>query len=469
MGGNCSGKTTVLHALACVHRPLQQGDPNYKFAQFFRPNTDAFWQGSNFTVHYSQRVDQHFYPDLVQSYTKTTDRWSPKYARRPERYTRFLSIGDSVPDVDSVTLASMIHYQKIENNDSISIHVRDAAGQILNRVYETFYRVTYNYTGRDSIGVRSGPVTYSGLSMSSGEQRVFRILDAVFRAPDYGLILVDELDLFLHQDALQRMLSLLQQHCEQRHKQLVFTTHFPPVAQMYEKMRIYTLHSTQTRTAIWQGYSYEAMRHITGIQERPIHCYFEDDVAQEIVARVASELGIRKFVQFGSYGPAVNAFSLCAGLQLSNADTNHTLAVLDGDVYGGWRARLQQVERVCTGNQPEHDEQRKRLMGLVRTLTPMRNAGGSPMSPEQVLHLMLHSINQANVPDDRTEVYQIGLGVVNVPEKHGFVNQIIDHTGESREVALSKIIELASLSASWRRYTRLIRAWLAKHKSQLNL
>ena len=470
MGSNCSGKTTVLHALACAHKPLiPPGGPDYQFPLFFRPNTDALWKESDFTIRYSQRVGVDVFPNLKQRYTKATDRWTPRYYLRPTRYTRFVSIGESVPDIETLNLKSMIHYTKAENNDNIGNLVRDVGGQVLNKTYESLYKVTYTYRGKLSIGVKTPTFTYSGLSMSSGEQRVFRILDAVFRAPNYGLLLVDEIDLFLHQDALQRLLNKLHEHCAEKHKQLIFTTHFPPVAKMYDKMCIYTLNRVPLKTVIWRGYSYEAMRHITGKQERPISCYVEDDVAEQIVARVACELSIRKFVQFGHYGPAVNAFSLSAGLYLSTEKTEHTVAVLDGDVYRSRSDRRDRVKAVMTGDQPVHEKNRKALMSLVRTLAPMRNAAGKLFSPEQVLHQMLHGLDAATIPADRVELHNIALSVVNVPERHGFVNQIIEHTGESREVSLSKIVELAARSNQWQKYTRLVRRWLEKMKTKLDL
>ncbi len=469
MGGNCCGKTTLLHALACGFKPPNENAPDYKFPLFFRPNTDALWKDSDFTIRYSERRGAVVHPSLSLNYRKASDRWTPKYHRRPERYTRFVSIGESVPDIETVNLTSMIHYTKTENIGDTGCLVRDVAGQVLNRVYNSLYEISYAYRGKQSIGVKTPDVTYSGLSMSSGEQRVFRILDAVFSAPNYGLILVDEIDLFLHQDALQKLLGKLQKHCEEKNKQLIFTTHFPPVADMYKKMCIYTLNRVPDKTVIWRGYSYEAMRHITGTQTRPISCYVEDDVAEQIVSKVASQLGIRKFVTFGHYGPAVNAFSLCAGLYLSHKSTTNTVAVLDGDVYGTRAERRARVKAVFTGDQPIHDVQRQGLMKLVRTLTPMPGPSGKSLSPEQVIHKMLHGLSPENVPIDRSELHGIALSVINVPERHGFVDQIIEHTGESRQIALSRIIELASLSPDWGRYTRVIRKWLENQKASLAL
>ena len=468
MGSNCSGKTTVLHALACAYRPLKESDIDYQFPRFFRPNSDARWKDSNFSIQHSFRIGADEFLNQKQSYAKS-DRWSPKYERRPQRYTRLVGIGECVPDIETVNLQSMIYYQKDVDDDEAAVDVREVAGQVLNRDYQTLYKVTYKCTKKPSYGVTTEAITYSGLSMSSGEQRVFRILEAVFRAPKYGLILVDEIDLFLHQDALQRLLKKLNTHCIAEHKQLIFTTHFPAVAEMYGDINIYTLNRTPTKTAIWKGYSYEAMRHITGKQERPLSCYVEDDVAEHIVGRIATEEGIRKFLTTGRYGPAGNAFTMGAGLSLALDSLANTLVVLDGDVFGAKPERRKNVRSAMSGNQPIHVEKRKQLMRLVRSFSPSRDGTGVLRSPEQMLHRMLHSLDGDAVPEDRRELLQIAHGVVNVPDRHGFVDKIIEHTGESRDVALSKIVELASKSAFWKRHTRVVRRWLRMRKVALGL
>ncbi len=473
MGSNCSGKTTVLHALACSFKPPTPHAPDYRFPQFFKPNSDALWRGSEFTVRYAHRIGANQFHNLNLQFSKANDRWAPRYIKRPERYTRFISIGESVPDVDVLNLNSMVHYQKDENNDQASILVRDMAGQVLNRVYETFYRVTYAYRGKRSIGVKTASLTYSGLSMSSGEQRVFRILNEVVRAPDYSLILVDEIDLFLHQDAIQRLLGKLKVHCEARHKQLIFTTHFPPIADMYSEVCIYTLNRVRTQTVIWRGYSYEAMRHITGAQLKPIRCYVEDDVAELIVMRIGEELDISRFIQIGKYGPADNAFSMAAGLALSGANLDSTIVILDGDVYSAWKAgancRKDKIKQAISGTGPTHLAQRKQLIRLIRSFTTVNGADGRINSPEQALHSMLHAIDPQLVPEYRQRLHHIALSVQNVPERHGFVNNIIELTGERREIALSKLLEVAALAPEWTAYTQPIRHWLSKWRVALAL
>lgn len=45
LGPNGNGKSTILHALASAFSPLDNGKgENYKFSDFFLPNTDANWK-----------------------------------------------------------------------------------------------------------------------------------------------------------------------------------------------------------------------------------------------------------------------------------------------------------------------------------------------------------------------------------------------------------------------------------------
>jgi ABC-type lipoprotein export system ATPase subunit len=464
MGANCSGKTTVLHALACVFSPPDENAPNYKFPQFFKPNTDSLWSGSDFTILYSQRQGTVLQTSLPQQYTKAQDRWTPRYERRPTRFTRFLMIKDSVPEVEMINVNAMIHYQRTGLTGQSDNMIREAAGQILNRTYDQFHRVSYRHWARKSIGVSVGELTYPALSMSSGEQRVFQILEAVFNAPNYALILIDEIDLFLHQDALQRLLGVLVEHCRDKNKQLVFTTHFPPVANMYEQISVLTLHRAPVRTYVWSGYSHAALRHITGTQEKPISVFAEDDVAAEIIAQVSRELRIRPFTHIGHYGPAVNAFALGAGIVLSGISLENTLIVLDGDVLTTRSERSDRAKKVLTGNGDSHERQRKSLLAMIKPLWSVVNK-----SPEQMLHLFLRQLNNNGLNGEELDLLEIAHGVVNVPERHGFVGKIIELTGESREVALSKIVPLAAKAPGWIKYTRLVRFWLKSRREQLNL
>lgn len=463
MGTNGSGKSTVLHALACAYSAPEEQE-NYKFPMFFKPSTDALWAGSSFTIHYEQRDGANYLGGLTQRYSKAADRWAPRYDRRPERVVRLVTIRESVPEVELIGINSMVHYRRSNLDGDTHNRVREAAGRILNRHYAEYQRVDYQRGWRPSIAVRTGNIRYSALSMSAGEQRVFRILDAVFSAPNYALILVDEIDVFLHQDALKKLVDTLHEHCADRHKQLVFTTHFPPIADMYEKVAVKTLHRITDKTIIWAGYSYDALQHITGQIQRPLQVYVEDDVAEAVVREVARPLGVRPYLSVGRYGPSENAFSLGAGLVLANADMQRCLIVLDGDVNASKVERRTKVARCLTGNEPGRAPQRRSLLQSIRPLCA-RGIG----APEEVLHQLVTQLDNAIVPPADMQFLGIVRSIVNVPDRHGYVSEVVRLSGETRAYAVSKMVELASLSTYWKPYTRLVHRWLSRQRAGLNL
>lgn len=401
---------------------------------------------------------------ITQEYAKAADRWTPKYERRPTRFTRLLTIRESVPEVEFINLNSIVHYKRAARVTEIDDLIRNTAGEVMNRVYTEYHNVDYQRAGRRSIGVTNGGLTYAALSMSAGEQRVFRILEAVFTAPDYALILIDEIDLFLHQDALQRLLGKLELHCSKKNKQLIMTTHFPPVAKMYENIAITTLHRTPERTVFWSGYSSAALRYITGEQEKPLSIFVEDDVADAIIGQIAIELRMRPYISIIQYGAASNSFKVGAGIVLENRSLEKIIIVMDGDVQAAKVERREKVASELTGTEAARIPQRKALLSIIRPFKP-----NGKLSPEQSLNLLLQAVKKAGLDQEDEDLLAISHGVLNVTERHGFVNKIIEHTGETRSVALSKLVKLAAKSPGWKRYTGVVRLAMAQNRAKLNI
>lgn len=468
MGGNCCGKTTILHALACSFGPLNKDKTGYKFPQFFKPNTDSLWKGSDFSVHYEQRIGKEQQKSEID-FTKIQDRWSPRYERRPLRYVDFLMIRDSVPEVETFGLNTMVHYTKKSLITPADDEIRTAAGIILNKSYENYHEVTYQHGKKLSIGVSSGTITYPALSMSSGEQRVFHILKTIFSAPKYSLLLIDEIDLFLHQDALSRLLAIVRDHCAKNNKQLVFTTHFPPVANMYADIAVKMLQATPAKTIVWNGYSPAALGDITGIEEKPISVYVEDDVAEAIVARVATDLRIRPYLRIRRYGAAINAFGLGVGMFLSGKSLSNNLILQDGDIFETKIGRRECTQKLLTGTEKDRDKDRKVVCSIIRPLSANMTEKSQKKSPEQMLHHFLHSLIPTGLDNESVDLLSLAQKVISVPERHGLVDKIVILSGEDRSVALSKLVKLASQANGWNRYTRIIRFWLNDRCAANNL
>ncbi|WP_244596219.1 AAA family ATPase [Escherichia coli] len=90
------------------------------------------------------------------------------------------------------------------------------------------------------IGVESEGLAYSSLSMNTGEQKIFLILETILKADKNALILIDELDLLLHDEALKKLIDVISTHAEDKNKQIIFTTHREMVTTLSDKINYKT-------------------------------------------------------------------------------------------------------------------------------------------------------------------------------------------------------------------------------------
>jgi ABC-type dipeptide/oligopeptide/nickel transport system ATPase subunit len=186
VGINGSGKSTVLHALACCYKPLNIDlNIDYKFSQFFTPTPNSIWQGSRLTMCHDYRIDRVFHENVSTVYSKISDRWSPKYERRPSRNIIYLGINSCVPTIEAEKQMSYISYSTTNLTDDISRQIKEKAGFVMNR--DSSYYNLHTSSKRSYIGVEHNNTSYSSLSMSAGEQRIFKIISEVFKAPKNSL------------------------------------------------------------------------------------------------------------------------------------------------------------------------------------------------------------------------------------------------------------------------------------------
>jgi predicted ATP-dependent endonuclease of OLD family len=184
------------------------------------------------------------------------------------------------------------------------------------------------------MGVECNNIGYSSLSMGAGEQRIFFILKEVFRAPKYALILIDEIDLLLHGDALHKLLEILIVRAEEKHLQIIFTTHDQSIIELEDKINIRHILQTPHKTLCFNETKPDAMQRLTGKQERKLEVFVEDDLAKAIIKKISAEVGISKHVSIKEFGAAKNCFTALSG-SLLNEDKNleNMPFVLDGDRY----------------------------------------------------------------------------------------------------------------------------------------
>lgn len=460
MGVNGSGKSTILYALSCVYKPVDKAHDNYKFSRFFPPTNHFDWSGSDLSIIYSYGDASNSFERVSKQYKKQ-DRWAI-YARRPERYVNFIGIKTCVPVIETENKGKEITYTTSERTESLDRLIREKAGLILNKNYDSLHN--HEYKKRTILGVKSGETQYSALTMGAGEQRVFTILDTVFRAPNkHSLILIDELDLLMHPEALKKLIDVLLERATDRNHQIIFTSHNTELFELKDKVQLLHIHQTGARTVCMLNTTPDITRRMTGEAVRSIEVYVEDDLAEAIVRQIASSLGISRDVVINKYGAAINVFTVSGGLALSGQPINNALFILDGDVYTTDGEKTRQIEGVLTGHGSEIEELRRQVLESIKQFNL-----GNGIKPEEFLFKSLDELPDQADPENE-EIRRIASNFINPGNHHNLVNLLVDQLGGTKESALTRLIRAASLSPNWLKFSEPIRVWLEAKKNELHL
>lgn len=453
LGPNGNGKSTVIHALACAFRPVKDGE-NYKFSSFFIPNSDALWQGSHLEITHSYRDGASQYPGNIVEYTKRADRWSPRYDRRPCRDLFYIGIDRCVPMIESESRATRINYSTETVGEEVIAVILDKASYVLNRRYSAFN--IHTSSGKRFIGVESDGLKYSALSMSAGEQRVFYILEKIFKAEKYSLILIDEIDLLLHDSALSKLVEVIHQRASEKKLQIIATTHRETILALERLVNIRHIVIKSGRSLCFSATKPDAINRLTGSQPRPIEVFVEDDLAAAVVKKIASQLKGIKYISVERYGASINCFTTVAGLLLSGEDCRNSLFVLDGDQYRSELEKTECIDRVLTGNDERSKEYRRIALSKIDEFQLPDD-----MSPEPYLHTLITSID-AGSNDELAEIIDCAKEIQSVDDSHKYIDDLLKRLGWGREVGLSKIVDLVSMSDQWPTYVASVRSWMSE-------
>lgn len=456
LGPNGCGKSTILHALACCFQPPEGSiQPNWRFKDFFTPTTDATWAGSSLTLTHSYREAALVFGNIETSYKKDTDRWGPRYDRRPNRPLLFIGIKSCVPSIEEETYSNLIRYVTAPHGQSALI--MEKMSQVFNRRYvEINTHVAAWGRQYNGLAIQDG-ARYSSLAMGAGEQRVLNILLQIFTAPRHALILIDEIDLLLHTAALKELLRILHERAAREYLQIVFTTHRETVLEFPEYVSIKHLHTVAGKTYCFSNTKPDAMQRLTGTQHRALEVFVEDEMARAIVGELLISFQMKRFATITPYGAATNCFTLAAGLLLSrDYDFNRQLFVLDGDLYATPEERQTRVNSALSGTEADAVVRRQEILGAIRMFRPF--AGVEP-APEAQLHHMIRTL-QGPFDEDQAEVVHVANQIAAVDDTHSFIGQITDALNFDRNVGLALIVKTASRSPLWADYVAEVSDWL---------
>ncbi|MBE7646771.1 AAA family ATPase [Tenacibaculum finnmarkense genomovar ulcerans] len=457
LGPNGNGKSTILHAIACVYKPQNIGE-NYRFSNFFLPNTDALWNDSQFEISHSFRK-QAVVTNNIRKFKKTQIRWTPRYDKRPVRDCFFIGIDKCVPMIEKEKKQARINYSTEEVSIQTVQQILDKASFVLNKSYQSLN--THTSGNKVFIGVVSQGLQYSAISMSAGEQKVFYILEKVLNAKNYSLLLIDELDLLLHDQAFKRLVTVIIEIAESKKLQLIFTTHRESIIQFENEINIRHIVNKGGKTLCFNESKPAAIDRLTGQQSKPIDIFVEDDLSESVVRKISTDNRIGKLVSITKYGACINCFSVAAGLLFGNYDISNTNIIMDGDLYTSDSELTSNIARVITGT----DENSITYRAQAKELISFYNLPqGIP--PEPYIHSIISNIPEG-VNQEFNEIIECAneIGIVN--NDHNYIDDIINRIGWDKKVGLSKIIDLFSTTPEWSVFTESISEWMMQKGQEL--
>lgn len=452
MGVNGAGKSTILHALACMFEPFHNGE-NHQFNFFFTPTPDASWQGSSLSLTY---LDENTQTEVCRKYAKSSDRWTPRYSSRPKRDVFYIGIDSGLPAIEKERQTSFIDYLTDVDGDRLSSRVVTAASKILRKDYRQL--TTHKSKRKEFFGVRTtSDITYSSLTMGAGEQRLIKILTTVYHASPYSLILIDELDLLLHVDAQRQLIEVLAQQATQKHLQIIFTTHSLTIGQLTDLVEVRYLYHTCEKTVVFDRITSDIMYDLCRITEQSLSIYVEDDLTEAIVAWITKSLKLARCSKITNIGSASNAFTLAAGWVIDGVALDNRLVILDGDVYRTPEEKEKQLANVLSGTEKNHHE---RIDSAMTVLTQLQLPNNT--SPEKFIYDLIVGLDQSD------EITDCAKQITSVTNSHDWIDGIVSRMHQDRKLVLYQIIELVSESEQWLAYIEPIHHWLQDRQERLN-
>lgn len=450
LGPNGSGKSTILHLLACGYNTTNQNGTDFRYPSFFLPvsypdENRYSWEGTSFTYYYLAPEEK------TLKVSKSTSRWM-RYDKRPKRWVSYIGIETCVPDIEKEKLKSHINYVSLSQ---MSPSILADARYILKKDYAEC-QVCRHRDKRTNKRVKVGSTLYSSLSMGAGEQRVFTILEAVDKAEPYGLILIDELDLLLHQSSLKRLIEKLASRAEKKHLQIIFTVHNQFILTCPEVDFRHILHK-QDKCYCLAGNDPQALEQLTDEVQQDIMIYVEDELSKALIRQICSEERCMKRVAVSTFGAIENAFALAVSCVLiEELKQKKMIFVLDGDKYLTDDERLEQLKKHLTGQGNEQDNHRRHLLTKIKQF----NILGKPEEYyfNQIKQLpaqgLIISSKAESLLEELRSFDPAGL------DSHYYFSKPIENLGMSKPDGYGIIAELLSKTQQWNNIVSEVRNWI---------
>jgi predicted ATPase len=336
-GKNGSGKTTALALAACAYHNNDRTDIIFKRKKSYYTLSDFFIQSKEEVFPEGITIGYQFLHNKWKKrfaglgwqkrIKKQGGRWND-YSKRVRRDVVHLGIGRIVPPTENSASRNYKGVFSPIGEQGWERSVAEIVGSIIDKDYSSFYY--QNHSKYYLPVVSAGETTYSGFNMGAGENALFEMFSVILSLPAGFLLLVDEIELGLHEKAQRKLIEQLKIICEKTHMQVICTTHSSAILDCLPPEGRIFLEDVGDESLVTSGISsLFASGKLSGRNNAELDIFVEDEVAQSIIeASINHELRIRtNIIPIGS-APAVMR-QLAANYRLHNGRS--ACVILDGD------------------------------------------------------------------------------------------------------------------------------------------
>jgi len=455
MGVNGSGKTTLLQAIACVFQrdtTIELEQQSYAYSDFFKPYEGYDWLGSSFGVSFYDE-------DNSVIYSKDDDFWNPRAQNKKQRYVKYVSMLDCIPHQEKEIGEEIANFEKKDiglRPAKRTTFLQEVSGA-LHRNYmdvgncekedgldKFFFARIQNHAQEE--------IEYPSHYMGAGEQKIVYIINEVLKAPDGALILIEELDVSLHDSAIKSLINFLQQQAISRQIQIVFTTHWLGVQALSDDVNIVSLFEEPATRNIVVREAFDP-QFIHGLnndneQRRQIKVWVEDTLTQKIVELVAREMGVMHFLKIKVLGSIQNVYKIAGAIAVMGDNLDRTIIVTDGDRYIEQGEKDIQIGHAIDGNGEQATSWRRTALELVVDLDAPEKS-----EPERViLKFCQELVDQDNVHNWVKEDLDWISKQHPVPVGKEAIRQLQQDKGMELNVLQTQYLDIVCNTDSWSEY-----------------
>ena len=468
-GCNGIGKSTILSVLRCVFQPtdrrkakekklsspwkekMELNIQNINFNSFCL-NPQERWHGSSISIDLVDWLDESKYAPYT--YTKQNGkRWKPEMRQRPCKRVYYLGLESCVPVIEQDNTQRsrkrrMKYYTSILNNN---IDIARSLSSVLGKSFAELESTEFDADNNPKdIALKKEGNLFHMVDLSAGEQRLLRLLQIFYRATEFSLVLIDEIELTLHPLALSNLIIEISQIAETKHLQVIFTSHRGQLLKMRDKINIRSLYKYNTRILCENGAVPTCLEQVYGFDyEGKPTIFCEDTLSLMLIRRILDELGQRKkfkIVKFGSYE---KGFMVASALRSINQLNDNMLFVLDGDVCITDEEKREKAKQWHTSDDSETG---KRIVDVTKHFTQYQLPQNNNIekfiyetiiadkTQDSEVHIAARNISATPIiPPEITDKDQR-----KYLEKHYYIAAMTQELGMEEKEALKEIIQVFS-------------------------